>query len=213
MGARVDVLEDPEGNWTLSQIRDQFASRFHKSDSNTLNFGFTKSTIWLRFQLDASQMDGRSWFLVERYPILDELTLFVPQPGGEFREYAVGDTRPFGRRPMDHRAFVFNLESLPDGVSEYYIKVRGKGALNMMPMLYSAKGLVEYTYLEQLLQGLFYGSLTTALIYNLLLFLFLRDNAPVIRGVSCRGAVFQYLVSGFGFSIRSEPPGSMNISG
>lgn len=199
LGARVDVLEDPEGNWTLSQIRDQFASRFRQSDSNTLNFGFTKSTIWLRFQLDASQMDGRSWFLVERYPILDELTLFVPQPGGEFREYAVGDTRPFGRRPMDHRSFVFNLESLPDGVSEYYLKVRGKGALNMMPMLYSAKGLVEYTYLEQLLQGLFYGSLTIMLIYNLLLFLSLRDNVHLHFVVFLTGVLFfNICVSGFG---------------
>ncbi len=25
LGAQVEVLEDPEGNWTLSQIRDQFA--------------------------------------------------------------------------------------------------------------------------------------------------------------------------------------------
>ncbi|WP_304439513.1 7TM diverse intracellular signaling domain-containing protein, partial [Alcanivorax sp. HI0044] len=183
----------------MSQIRDQFASRFRQSDSNTLNFGFTKSTIWLRFQLDASQMDGRSWFLVERYPILDELTLFVPQPDGEFREYEVGDTRPFGRRPMDHRSFVFNLESLPDGVSEYYIKVRGKGALNMMPMLYSAKGLVEYTYLEQLLQGLFYGSLTIMLIYNLLLFLSLRDNVHLHFVVFLAGVLFfNICVSGFG---------------
>jgi signal transduction histidine kinase len=199
LGAQVEVLEDPEGNWTLSQIRDQFASRFRKNDSDTLNFGFTKSTIWLRFQVNASQMDGRSWFLVERYPILDELTLFVPQADGEFRKYAVGDTRSFGSRPMDHRAFVFNLDALPDGVSEYYIKVRGKGALNMMPMLYSAKGLVEYTYIEQLLQGLFYGSLTIMLIYNLLLFLSLRDNVHLHFVVFLTGVLFfNICVSGFG---------------
>ena len=144
-------------------------------------------------------MDGRSWFLVERYPILDELTLFVPQADGEFRKYAVGDTRSFGSRPMDHRAFVFNLDALPDGVSEYYIKVRGKGALNMMPMLYSAKGLVEYTYIEQLLQGLFYGSLTIMLIYNLLLFLSLRDNVHLHFVVFLTGVLFfNICVSGFG---------------
>ncbi len=189
LGMKMQILEDPEGNWTLDQVRNQFASRFRNSDSNALNFGFTQSTIWLRFAVDASHSQG-SWFLVERYPILDELTLFVPQPDGEFREYEVGDTRPFGRRPMDHRSFVFNLESLPDGVSEYYLKVRGKGALNMMPMLYSAKGLVEYTYLEQLLQGLFYGSLTIMLIYNLLLFLSLRDNVHLHFVVFLAGVLF-----------------------
>ncbi len=198
LGEKMQILEDPEGNWSLDQVRTHFASRFRNNDSSALNFGFTQSTIWLRFAVDASQAQG-SWFLVERYPILDEITLFVPDGEGGFQEYAVGDTRAFSLRPMNHRSFVFALETDSGEVTEYYIKIRGKGALNMLPMLYSAKGLVEFTYLEQLLQGLFYGSLVIMLVYNLLLYLSLRDNVHLHFVMFLGGVIyFNICVSGFG---------------
>ncbi|MED5387640.1 MAG: sensor histidine kinase [Pseudomonadota bacterium] len=198
LGEYMQILEDPEGDWTLDQVRDQFASRFHNSESSALNFGFTRSTFWLRIVVDTTDVDG-SWFLVERHPILDELTLFVPNDDGEYRTYEVGDSRAFAQRPMKHRAFVFSLETDQPGVKEYYLKVRGKGALNMMPVLYSAKGLVEFTYLEQLMQGLFYGSLGIMLVYNLLLFLSLRDNVHLHFVMFLGGVIFFNIsVSGFG---------------
>ncbi|MCG8392608.1 MAG: sensor histidine kinase [Pseudomonadales bacterium] len=199
LGEHMQVLEDPEGHWDLQQVKDQFASRFRNSDANALNFGFTSSTFWLRFSVDTSAVHGGSWFLVERYPILDELTLFAPDGNGGYERYEVGDTRDFDNRPMKHRSFVFDLDTTRPGVTEYYLKVRGKGALNMMPMLYSAKGLVEYTYLEQLLQGLFYGSLAIMLVYNLLLYLSLRDNVHLHFVLFLGGIIFfNITVSGFG---------------
>lgn len=198
LGDRMQILEDPESHWSLDQVRNQFASRFRNSDTSALNFGFTDSTIWLRFSVDATDADG-SWFLVERYPILDELTLYVPDGDGGFDEFPVGDTRPFSLRPMDHRAFVFSLNTENGGETEYYLKLRGKGALNMMPMLYSAKGLVEYTYVEQLIQGLFYGSLVIMLVYNLMLFLSLRDNVHLHFVMFLGGIIFfNITVSGYG---------------
>ena len=65
LGEYMQILEDPEGDWTLDQVRDQFASRFRNSESSALNFGFTRSTFWLRIAVDATGVDG-SWFLVER---------------------------------------------------------------------------------------------------------------------------------------------------
>ncbi|EKF75420.1 sensor histidine kinase [Alcanivorax hongdengensis A-11-3] len=199
IGEHMDVLVDPESKWTLDQVRNQFASRFNASDSDELNFGFTDSTIWLRFSLDARQVAGDSWFLVERYPILDKLTLYAPDGKGGFLTYKVGDTRPFGQRPMNHRAFVFDLNTKLKGPQAYFLKVQGKGALNLMPMLYDAKGLVEYTYVEQMLLGLFYGSLIIMLIYNALLFVSLRDRVYLYFVGFLTGIIYFNLnVNGFG---------------
>jgi len=198
LGNRMQILEDPESHWSLDQVRNQFASRFRNSEASALSFGFTDSTIWLRFAVDATAAEG-SWFLVERYPILDELTLFVPDSSGAYKEFPVGDTRPFSLRPMDLRSFVFPLNTESGGETEYYVKVKGKGALNMMPMLYSAKGLVEYTYIEQLIQGLFYGSLAIMLVYNLMLYLSLRDNVHLHFVMFLAGVLyFNIAVSGYG---------------
>ena len=208
LGEHMQILEDPEGDWTLDQVRDQFASRFRASESSALNFGFTRSTFWLRIAVDTSGVEG-SWFLVERHPILDELTLYAPDDQGNYIAQAVGDTRGFGQRPMNHRAFVFALDTDEPGVKEYYLKVRGKGALNMMPVLFSAKGLVEFTYLEQLMQGLFYGSLGIMLVYNLLLYLSLRDNVHLHFVMFLGGVIFFNInVSGFGLQyLWPETPG------
>ena len=208
LGEHMQILEDPEGDWTLDQVRDQFASRFRASESSALNFGFTGSTFWLRIAVDTSGVEG-SWFLVERHPILDELTLYAPDDQGNYIAQAVGDTRGFGQRPMNHRAFVFALDTDEPGVKEYYLKVRGKGALNMMPVLFSAKGLVEFTYLEQLMQGLFYGSLGIMLVYNLLLYLSLRDNVQLHFVMFLGGVIFFNInVSGFGLQyLWPETPG------
>ncbi|MCK0153632.1 sensor histidine kinase [Alcanivorax sp. S6407] len=198
LGDKMQILEDPESDWSLDQVRNQFASRFRSSEASALNFGFTDSTIWLRFAVDASNAEG-SWFMVERHPILDELTLYVPDSAGGYKSFPVGDTRPFSLRPMNHRSFVFSLDTDDGGVTEYYLKIKGKGALNMMPMLYSAKGLVEYSYVEQLIQGLFYGSLAIMLIYNLMLFLSLRDNVHLHFVMFLAGIIFfNITVSGYG---------------
>ena len=58
LGDRMQILEDPESHWSLDQVRNQFASRFRNSDTSALNFGFTDSTIWLRFSVDATDADG-----------------------------------------------------------------------------------------------------------------------------------------------------------
>ncbi|MDX1804263.1 MAG: sensor histidine kinase [Alcanivorax sp.] len=199
IGEHLDVLVDPESNWTLDQVRNQFASRFHASDKDELNFGFTDSTIWLRFTLDASKVAGESWFLVERYPILDHLTLFAPDGQGGFIIHDVGDTKPFSQRPMKHRAFVFDLDTRLKGPQQYFLRVRGKGALNLMPMLYTAKGLVEYTYVEELLVGLFYGALVIMMIYNVMLLLALRDRVYLYFVLFLAGIIFFNLnVNGLG---------------
>ena len=157
---------DPEGHWDFSQVSDRFSGRFVRNTATEPNFGFTSSTIWLRFTLDTSRVRGQSWYLVERYPILDHISLFAPTEDGGYRRVDLGDTLPFDQRLMDHRAFIFPLDTDLAGANTYYVRVSGKGAINLSPMLYSAAGLVEYTYRDILLYGVFYGCLLIMVVYN-----------------------------------------------
>ena len=155
----MEVLVDAEGHWDFSQVSDRFSERFVPNTAAEPNFGFTSSTIWLRFTLDTSRVQGQSWYLVERYPILDHISLFAPTEDGGYRRVDLGDTLPFDQRLMNHRAFIFPLDTDLAGANTYYVRVSGKGAINLSPMLYSAAGLVEYTYRDILLYGVFYGCL------------------------------------------------------
>ena len=143
----MEVLVDAEGHWDFSQVSDRFSGRFVPNTATEPNFGFTSSTIWLRFTLDTSRVQGQSWYLVERY----------------------------------------------------YVRVSGKGAINLSPMLYSAAGLVEYTYRDILLYGVFYGCLLIMVVYNALLALSLKEPVYLYFVLFLVGiTVFNLNVNGFG---------------
>src|SRR5690606_27730985 len=158
LGPHVDILEDPDGSLTVQQVSGSFADRFMPATTQNPSFGFTRSTYWLRFTLDMSAVVGQRWYLVQRHPIIDHLTLYAPVEEEVFAATEMGDALPFGERVLEHREFVFPLDTRTQGQRTYYMKVSGKGALSLELKLSSADGLIERTYLEQLVFGLFYGA-------------------------------------------------------
>ena len=64
IGLDLDLLEDPTGALTITDVRSpEHAARFSPSTNAAPNFGFTKSAYWARFSLrdarDRSRRDGR----------------------------------------------------------------------------------------------------------------------------------------------------------
>jgi len=203
LGPHVDILEDPDGSLTVQQVSGSFADRFMPATTQNPSFGFTRSTYWLRFTLDMSAVVGQRWYLVQRHPIIDHLTLYAPVEEEVFAATEMGDALPFGERVLEHREFVFPLDTRTQGQRTYYMKVSGKGALSLELKLSSADGLIERTYLEQLVFGLFYGALLVMLVYNLVLYLSVRDiaylwyilflGAFILCFVNINGLGLQYL--------------------
>lgn len=172
----VTVLEDPEGSFSVDQVATDFADRFQPVETENPSFGFSSSVYWLRFTVDTSPAPEREWYVVQRHPIVDNVSLFSPQRGGGFSERAMGDSLPFDRRELNLREFVWLLDGAA-APKTYYLRVAGKGALSLELKLSSANALLERTYLEQLVFGLFFGGLLVMLIYNLVLYLSVRDQA------------------------------------
>lgn len=199
IGRDLSVLVDPEGRWTIADVSGSFMDRFQPSAQLYPNYGFTSARIWLRFEVDFSSVLDRPWYLIQRHPIIDHLVLYAPDGVGGFRAIEMGDTRPFGERIFNHREFIFPLDSSVAGRQTYYLEVWGKGALNLELKLASAQGLVERTYREQMLFGLFFGGLLVMLIYNFLLFFSLRETTYLYYVVFLGSLIISLLnLNGFG---------------
>lgn len=177
LGVQLEILEDPDGELTIEQVAGAFSDRFTPSTKANPSFGFTRSTFWLRFSVDTSSVTGQRWYIVQRHPIIDRLTLYSPVAPDIWVPTQMGDALPFAERLLAHREFIFPLDTRRQGDQVYYLKVSGKGALSLELKLSSAEGLIERTYMEQLIFGLFYGALVVMLIYNLLLYFSVRDVA------------------------------------
>ncbi|MBQ0754238.1 MAG: sensor histidine kinase [Gammaproteobacteria bacterium] len=177
VGRSIDVLEDPDGDLTIEQVAGAFSDRFVSSQTENPSFGFSSSTFWLRITVDMSSVSGQRWFLIQRHPIIDHLTLYSPVAPGVWVPTEMGDALPFGQRLLEHREFIFPVNTGNFMEQTYYMKVSGKGALSLELKLSSAEGLIERTYREQLIFGLFYGALLVMLVYNFLLYFSVRDVA------------------------------------
>ncbi|MFZ5757367.1 MAG: sensor histidine kinase [Pseudomonadota bacterium] len=183
VGLSMDVLEDKTAALDIAAVSSTlYESRFRPVARAQTNYGFTRSALWFRVQIDFSAGAGHAWHLVEGHPILDELTFFLPDRSGGWKQVVMGDVLPFDARPYKLREFVLPVPpELVDARQPVtlYMRVAGQGALNVGLRLLDQQALAERVSRQQWGFGLFYGALSILFLYNLFLFLSTRERSQL----------------------------------
>lgn len=203
LGPVMEMFEDTSATLTAEQVASgEHDDRFVPVGRERANFGFRASALWFRIQVDFRSARDSQWHLVELHPIIDDLTFFLPAGFDRWEAIPMGDTLPWGARIYDQREFIAPLpRSLINGPQPvtFYVRVAGKGALNVDLRLEDAQGLVERSNKSTWGYGLFYGALLMMFVYNLVLWLSVRDRAQRDYMVFLAGFVMLFLaLDGFG---------------
>ena len=172
---RIELLEDPTAAMDLDAV--QSASGFKPVPPSGLKIGFSKSAWWARVTLANAAPRERQLVLRQNYPLMDYVTLWSPQPDGSWRAVQTGDRRDFASREYDHRDFLFNLELPPSGTQAYYLRFASSGPIDIALELYEPHALVGALGREQLAFGAYFGAFLGLVLYNLVIFLVVRDRA------------------------------------
>ena len=195
--ADVAVLEDPGGSLSLADVQsrgaDFLASKL-KGDT-ALNLGYSSSVWWLRFEVEAGPEVPREWLLEVAFPTLDSVEYFGP--GGE--HLSTGDHLPFAARPLLHRNFVFPLHLSGAGANTVWLRVASEGTLTIPLRLWQAEAFWQKSNTSHAVLWVYFGMLLALALYNLLLWLSLRDQiylTYVLFSVSM--AVGQLSLNGLG---------------
>ncbi len=149
--------------------------KWQKSNQESLGFGFTKDTYWVRFQVSNPTGKKIEWMLEQKYPLIDHISLFVPGMDGQYKEIKTGDKLPFSKRPYRYKNFVFPLTLGPGDTDTYFLRFESTSAININLVCWSNKAFEEHVYTETPVMWMFYGFFIIMFVYNLLLFLSLRD--------------------------------------
>lgn len=195
-------LEDPENRLTVNDVADAAtAARFRpatKSDVD-VNFGYSSSAFWLALPLRLTVDAPKRWLLEIAYSSLDRVEVYVPQVGGGFDMQVAGDLQPFAERPFQHRNLVFPLELAPGATQTVYLKVSSEGNLTIPATLWRPEALHRHDQRSYALLSLYYGMLLALGLYNLLLFLSVRDTVflAYVAFVACM-IIGQASMNGFG---------------
>src|SRR5690606_6575872 len=177
LGTHAEYLEDPQGAFSIDAVAAQ-ASGWQASTKQVLNFGYTASTYWIRLGLSLEpqeQARALAYVLELAYPVLDHVDAYVFRQGVQTAHYQMGDKLPFAQRPIDHPNFAIPLKLDADAVTEVYLRVQSSSSIQVPLNLYRNQALVEASYQTAITQTLFYGALLIMALYNLLLFMTLRE--------------------------------------
>jgi PAS domain S-box-containing protein len=199
----VTYLEDVEGKLALDDIlqpAQQARFRPMRGSGPAANFGLTRSAIWLRVELQAPAGQDPNWLLELAYPPLDHVQLFTPSPQGGWRRQVAGDLEPFSNRPVAHRNHVLPVFVPAGQATALYLRLTSEGTMAAPLRLWRAEALWKNDQTSYALLSLYFGLLIGLFLYNLLLFVSVRDRAYLVYVLFVAGmGVAQAALTGLGY--------------
>ena len=171
------VLEDPSATLTLADVSQPgFAERFQtgQATGQALGFGFTRSVIWLRLHVKNPSDQPVEHVLEIAYALLASVDFYQPAGSG-YRSIEVGYLRPPSARALTSR-FIALPVSLPAGADQQlYLRVQTPNSLNIPARLWTSEAFHARESSDYTLQALYFGIVLALGIYNLMLYLALRE--------------------------------------
>ena len=166
----------------------------------------TNVAYWIRFPIRHNKSSHKMWLLEFYDQTIDNIEAYIPRGDGSFRNVAMGDQRKFSERILPHKNFEILIDMKSDTVMYYYFKVQSSDFADIRVALRSVNWFVHYALSEYFLFGIFYGMILIISLYNLLVFLAIREIKNVYYilyiisvaayAISLDGIGFQYLWPG-----------------
>ena len=201
LGRHVEYLEDRTGHLRLEEVSSSTHSKsFRQSHQAAPSFGFTDSIYWFRLALENSDPHPGRWLLEFQYPLLDQVDLFLLDAGGVVSHQQSGDRLAFSQRTISERVPLFLVEIPPESTREIYFRVESSSSLQLPITLWSERAYHQADHDRQILFGIYYGITLALLVYNIMLFVSLRDRIYLfyVAYIGCF-SLFQASLNGLSF--------------
>lgn len=190
-------------------------NRFKPFPNPNSNLGFTDHHYWVRFELTNPDSVSKSLFLETARPITDVADLYFFENGEIQKIIKNGDLMPFADREISHRKLLFPITLSPATSTAFFLHLKSDGEVINLPLvLHDGTSLIESTFTDQLVFGVFYGILLLAGLTYLFFYFGIKEKSFILYvsyvlsiGLlhsSLDGYFFQYLLREPGwFSNRS----------
>ncbi len=205
LGRVMQVFEDVEGLATLNDVTAH-DGLFKTHDKATLNAGYSHSVFWLKVDLrylPKNPQTQRTWLLELAYPPLDHIDLYLADAAGNYHLVErTGDALPFNSRQIKENNYLFELNFSPGQSRTVYLRLASQGSIQAPLTLWSAQSYLEEQPIRIYILGLIYGVLLGMLVYNLFIYISVRDTSYLyyifyigsfgLYQLSVNGAAVQY---------------------
>ncbi len=206
IGQSLLEYEDTTASMTLSEIRQLTSDNFVPLNKAVASHPFTNSAFWYQFKVGNKENTPLSRLIVFEPAWLDSVNITVISSQGQLQSYEGGNTYSYDKRAIDHYLINFKHGFEP-GISTVYVQVKTRD-----PFIVSLSIMEESAFLAEqvdtsLYIGLIYGGIAAMLLYNLFLFLGIKQrfyifyvlylSAFFAMNASYNGYTFMYLFSDY----------------
>lgn len=202
----IEYLEDSTRKLTINQVTSpELTNKFRPSLSYSPTNTQRTSTYWYRIRIKNDKATRKSWVIEFFDQTIDHLEFYEPTDSNKFVVTIMGDEFNFFERETVHKNFVIKLSNANknDNILTYYVKVFSKQKADMLIVLRSKNWLFQYALDEYFFFGIFYGMILVFTLYNLLMFIAVRERHYLyyilylisigLYEMSADGIGFQYL--------------------
>ena len=177
LGPYLSILEDKTGELTFEEAaRLDRQDGFSPAQQLIPNFGFTDSTYWVKFLVVNPFTETQHLLLEDAYPHHDRVVVYMDLPGAERRVLRGGDGMPFPRRDVAYRNIVFGLEIPPQTTATVFMNFKSESSMQLPLTLWKPRALLEKVNHQQTFLGVYFGVMLAMMVYNLFIFVFLRNR-------------------------------------
>lgn len=180
LAGHVAELYDESGTLTLEDVRKpEVAARFAVSDRAVFARGVSADTYWYRWKLHypAAASAASTWIVDLGIPTLDYLDVHVERGSGEVETILTGDLRPRNPRLIPYGTFSIPLAVVPGENLTLYVRLQTTGRHGFWPELWPEAAFGRHMVREVRAAGIISGVFLVTILYNLLLFVAIRDRA------------------------------------
>lgn len=197
----LEVLEDPSTQLTFADVQSsthalQFAAQ--NSSAEALSYGFSQSAYWFRLTLSNPTDTPQKRMLEVANYALSYVDFY--QAGNDsiapYLQTKTGAAMPFSSRAVKNRYFVFPVSLQAHSKQVVYLRVQALDGLLVPAKLWTEPGFYAHSKQDYLGQSLYYGMVIAMVLFNLLLFLVLRDGMFLLY--VCFEVVLAFALASFG---------------
>lgn len=170
---RVEFMIDSTHDLTIEDVHSYNLWDWKPTKQQIPSFGFSKDSYWFRFSVPEYE---ERWLLELNYALLDQVDFYRVNRTGVVEIVRTGDHLPFSERPIKHRAYLFPFDSSTEP-QQIYLRVKSSSAIQLPLTLWPEKVYFEADQYRFAEHGVYYGIALVIALYNLFLFLRLRDSA------------------------------------
>lgn len=174
---QVTYALDPTGKATLQEMVEQ-GDWLDKSDEHALNLGFTSSPVWVKTAIQIPEATDEQWYLAVPYPLLEEAELYILREGRLPAIYQA-TAEQFLQSSRHSDGYSVSLP-IPEGLTgnlDLVIRANSTTSLQVPVELWREDYRIDRYMTQSLYWGGYFGILCALVIYNLFLFLSIRDAA------------------------------------